>query len=218
MLIYGIMPTGPATSLMVIRASLAVWWNDWLVLATLNLAWLVCWLTVVLGPPATFVLYRVGHMIVHGQALYSRDLFGFLRHYFFKSWLWMLVNIIMIMGIWVNLQFYANLEAPWAAWLQLFPLLVGALWLALQLYTVPYLLEQDVFSLRQALYNALLTTLASPLYTIILLGFVVLLVYLGTHFIFLFFLGVPCLFAVLGAYAVRERIAAFKVRRRNLED
>lgn len=199
----------------VIKTSLAVWWCDWLVLATLNLAWVLCWVTLVLGPPATFAVYRAAQLSVSGQVIDFRELLPFLRRDLPKSWLWLLVNLLIAMGLWLNLQFYLRLDSGWTAWLRFVPLLAGGLWFALQLYALPYLVEQESFSLRQAFRNALFTALASPLYSVVLVCFTGLLLYAGTRLVFLFFLGLPCLIAVLGTCAVKERLATFRVPRRD---
>lgn len=204
----------PGRSVEVIKTSLAVWWHDWLALATLNLLWILCWVTLVLGPPATFALYRAAHLSVSGQVIDFRELLPFLRRDLLKSWLWLLVNLLIAMGLWLNLQFYLRLDSGWAAWLRFAPLLAGGLWVALQLYALPYLVEQESFSLRRAFRNALFTALASPLYSAVLLCFTGLLLYAGSRLVFLFFLGLPCLVAILGTCAVRERLATFGVRRR----
>ncbi len=201
-------------SFRVIKTSLAVWWHDWLALATLNLLWVLCWVTLVLGPPVTFAVYRAAHMSVSGQVPDFRELLPFLCRDMLKSWLWLLVNLLVAMGLWLNLQFYLRFDSGWAAWLRFVPLLAGGLWFALQLYALPYLVEQKTFSLRQAFRNALFTVLASPLYSVVLVCYTGLLLYAGSRLVFLFFLGLPCLIAVLGTCAVKERLATFGVRQR----
>jgi uncharacterized membrane protein YesL len=204
-------------ALTVIRTSLGQWWAHWLSVALLNLAWALCWLTVVLGPPATFAVYRALHLVVSEQRVSPGELLGFLRRQFVKSWLWMLANAFVAAGVWANLLFYAQVEAAWAELLSLFPLAVGALWLAVQFYALPYLMEQDAPSLRRAWRNALLTLLASPLYTATLLLFGALLLAASLRFALLFLLGVPCLLALLGTCAVSERLEAFRVRTRDAQ-
>lgn len=201
-------------SLRVIKASAVIWWNDWLVFATLNLCWVVCLVTLVLGPPATFALFRAAHMSVRGRDVDVRELFPLLRQDFLKSWGWALANLLLIAGVWLNLQFYIQFEANWALLLQWLTLFVGGFWFALQGYALPYFILQGTPSFLGALRNALFTALASPVYSLVLASFVGLLILAGSRFAFLFFLGLPCLVAVLGTYAVAERLDTFGVRRR----
>lgn len=209
------MLTGLSASFKTIKTSLALWWHDWLVLTVLNLAWVLCLATLVLGPPATFALYRAAQMVVNGQGVDFPELLRFSRRHLLKSWLWMLANLLIAAGIWLNLQFYAGVNVAWTVWVRPIPLLIGALWLTLQVYALPYLMEQEVFSLRQAFRNALFTLLASPLYSVVVISFVCFSLVLGTRLVFLFFLGLPCLLAVLGTVAVKERLETLGVRGRD---
>lgn len=202
-------------ALEVIRSSSVIWWHNWLVLAALNLAWVVCVATLVLGPPATFGLYRAARQVVRGQEVDVRDLARALRGDFLRSWGWLLVTSGVSLGVLLTVRFYGGLGTGWAVGLGFIALLVGVAWFALQLYVLPYVLEQGTTSLRQGFKNALFTLFAGPVYTFVLACFVGALLLLGTRFVFLFFLGLPCLIAVLGTCAVRERLATFNVRRRD---
>ena len=188
------------------------WWRDWVNMAALNLAWLLCWLTLLLGPPATFVLYAVIHDYVQGRSFELRETPALLRRYALKSWLWLLANLLVAGGLWLNLQFYTQ-GTLWATALRALSILVGALWLAVQFYALPYLLEQKRLSLRQATRNAFLTVLASPFYTLVLVGFTLVLVLVSVRLVVLLFLGVPPLIAVLGVHAVAERLEHYRIRR-----
>lgn len=198
----------------VIGRAVRDWWRDWVNMAALNLALLLCWLTIILGPPATFVLYAALHEYVYGRSFELRETPALLRRYALKSWLWLLGNALVAGGVWLNLQVYTP-NTPWTAALRLLSLGAGALWLALQFYALPYVLEQDRPSLRRAYRNALLTVLASPLYTLVIVGFALCLVLVSVRVVALLFLGVPCLIAVLGVHAVAERLGRYRVRERD---
>lgn len=198
----------------VIGRAVRDWWRDWVNMAALNLALLLCWLTIILGPPATFVLYAALHEHVYGRSFELRETPSLLRRYALKSWLWLLYNALVAGGVWLNLQVYTP-NTPWMAALRLLSLGVGALWLALQFYALPYMLEQDRPSLRRAYHNALLTVLASPLYTLVIIGFALCLVLVSVRVVALLFLGVPCLIAMLGVHAVAERLGRYRVRERD---
>lgn len=208
----GIIQEG-ANALGVIRRSSVLLWRDWVVLAALNLAWAVAWVTLILGPPATLALYRAAALVARGEVVDFRELAGTLRRDFFKSWLWFFVTVGVSLVIALALRFYSRLDVGWASGLGLLSFVVGIFWLALGLYVLPYFIEQESQSLRQAFRNALFTLLASPVYTAVLAGAVGLLLLLGSRLPFLFFLGLPCLVALLGTCAVRERLRTFNVRR-----
>ncbi|HEX7005348.1 MAG TPA: hypothetical protein VF168_14280 [Trueperaceae bacterium] len=194
------------------------WWRDWVNMAVLNLAWMLCWLTVVLGPPATFAAYRVANDFAHERTLYPRELPSMLRRYFLKSWLWFLLQLLVAAGVLVNLQFYGGLGSGLGSVLQGATLAAAVAWLLLQLYALPYLMEQDRPSLRQALRNSLLTTLASPLYTLILGVVIAILLALCVRLPFLLLFGIPMLIAVTCSHAVLERLERFGKRTAPEED
>jgi len=61
-------------SLRVVMQAFSDWWDDWVNMVVINLVWALCWLTIVLGPPATFGLYHVTNRLVEGQAVELRGM------------------------------------------------------------------------------------------------------------------------------------------------
>ncbi|MEX2536305.1 MAG: hypothetical protein WD273_11985 [Trueperaceae bacterium] len=200
------------TAFSVFMRALGDWWRDWVNMAVLNLAWMLCWLTIVLGPPATFAAYRVANDFANERTLYPRELPGMLRRYFLQSWGWFLLQLLVAAGVLVNLQFYGEMQSGVGAVLQGATLVVAGIWLLLQLYALPYLMEQGQPGLQLALRNALLTALASPLYTLIIGVIVALLLAICVRLPFLLLFGVPMLIAVIGSHAVLERLERFGKR------
>lgn len=192
--------------------ALADWWRDWVNMAVLNLAWMLCWLTVILGPPATFVAYRIANDFSHGRTLYPRELPGLLRRYFLQSWLWFLLQLAVAAAVLLNLRFYGGLDSRIGGLLQGSTLVVAGLWLLLQFYALPYLMEQGRPGLLLALRNSLLTALASPLYTLLFGVVCLVLLALCVRLPFLLLFGVPMLIAVTGSHAVIERLERFGKR------
>jgi uncharacterized membrane protein YesL len=201
-------------ALHVFRRALVDWWRDWVNMALLNLAWMLCWLTLVLGPPATFAAYRVANDFSHGRTLYPRELPAMLRRYFLPSWLWFLLQLAVAAGVLLNLRFYGSLASGAGAVLQGATLVVAGIWILLQLYTLPYLMEQGRPELRVAHRNALLTVLASPLYTLLLAVIVGLLLAACVRLPFLLLFGVPMLVAFTGCHAVLDRLERYGKRQR----
>ena len=201
-----------SASIDVITQTFVGWWDEWVNLWVLNLAWVLCWLTIVLGPPATLGLYYVTNRLAHGESL---GLSGFLdggRRYFFLSWLWMLINLVVAIVISANFWFYASFESIWMDFLQAFFVILGIIWLIVQFYALPYLMEQESKHLGIALRNGLYTALAAPGFTLVVAGVGALIVGLSVVLVFPLFLGVPCLVILLGNRAVIERLGTYQVR------
>ena len=198
--------------LRVIAWALSDWWDDWINMTLIGLLWLLCWATIVLGPPATFGLYYVTNQLAHGRSL---GLSGFVeggKRYFAKSWLWMLLNLVVATAVVANIWFYGQFEADWAGIVRPFPLFLGLAWLVVQFYALPYLMEQEEESLKLALRNGLFTLLAAPGYTAVVAGLAALIAVLSVWLVAPAFLGIPCLIAGLGNHAVRERLETYRSR------
>lgn len=195
-----------------IGATLATGRTFWKPLLILNTLWLAASATLVLAPPATLALFHCAYEIMQGR---STAIFSTFRQamqlYLAPSWNWALINFGAAVLLYANVRFYGQLQTSWGAPLQLIALVVGAAWVTVQLYTLAYLMALEQLLLRTALRNGLFTLLASPLYSLILTVIVVGIGYLCLKLIVILFIGVPALIALLGTYAVRERLRAFKL-------
>lgn len=207
-------PSGRPVSLQVIGWSLRDWWDDWVNMVVVNLLWWLGWLTLVLGPPATFGLYYVTNHLARGQSLGPRGLFEGGRRYFLQSWVWLLLNLAVATVIGVNYFFYASLTPAWADFLQATFVLLGLAWLVVQFYALPYFMEQKEKRVGLALRNGLFTALAAPGYSLVVAGAAALVAGLSAGTVALLFLGGPCLVAALGSRAVMERLESYRVRER----
>lgn len=199
----------------VILQSLRDWWDEWLNMLVIGVVWFVCLLTVLLGPPAILGLYHVTHALAHGESLGVSGLIAGGRRYFLKGWLWALVNLVAAILLFANLLFYGQIDAVWSRLVQGLFLGLSVLWLVVQFYALPYLMEQEQQQVRLALRNGLLTVLASPGYTLVVVGVAALISLLSLLLVIPLFLGAPGLVALLGSRAVLERIETYGVHERD---
>jgi uncharacterized membrane protein YesL len=208
------MRIGFPASLRVIGRSIVDWWDGWMDMVLVTAVWFFAQLTIVLGPPATFGAYYVVYNMVNGEALGVRGLIEGAKKYFWKSLLWGLLNLFVLITVGVNFQFYGSIDAIWGFYLQVFIAMLGVFWLATNFYALPYFMEQDVKKLRIALKNGMLTTLAAPFFTIVLMimGAIVLLLSFG--FVIPLFLGLPGLIPMMGYRAMYDRLVAFGIRQK----
>lgn len=206
---------GPA-SLHVVGAALRDWYDDWVNLFVINVLVLLAWVTVVLGPPATFGMYYVTNQLARGDSQGPRELIQAARQYFGKSWLWMGINIVVAVLVFVNYVFYQQITAVWSIVPQTAFLILGVLWLVMQFYTIPYLMEQETKSLKMALRNSLFTVLGAMLYTIVVVGLAGLIAVSSIALVLPLALASPCLLACMGNRAVMDRLETYGVREREL--
>jgi len=203
--------------LRVIWDSLLAWWDSWVQVVIIGFFWVVCCITVLLGPPATFGFFHFVRDIYDHNMPTWKDFYQASRSYFFKSWIWMVVNLLVLVMFYSNWIFYGRINTSWAQILQGLTIGIWLLWTEVQFFAVPYLIIQEKKSLRLAWKNGLLTILAAPLFSLILwfgMGILILL-----HlFILPLLLGGPGLIIILASTAVENRLQAFGVRNSDSDD
>lgn len=196
----------------VIWTALVDWWDGWLDMVLVSAVWFVAQLTIVLGPPATFGVYYVVHNMINGEATGVKGLIQGARKYFGKALIWGVLNLLVIIMLWVNIQFYSSLQAIWGFYLLIIVLMIALLWFSTQFYALPYFMEQDIKKLRIALKNGILTTMAAPFFTFVLMLLAVIVVVLSIGFIIPLFLGLLAIIPFLGFRAMYNRLEKFGIR------
>ncbi|MGQ0605169.1 MAG: hypothetical protein ACT4QE_26125 [Anaerolineales bacterium] len=187
------------------------WFSNAFLFAAINMLWVLSWFTVVLGPPATFGMYYVAHRLAREQTISLGDLWIGLRRYFVKSWIWMLFNLVVALTVWINISFYSQFGGVWwATLLQGVFVSFGAGWAMMQFFAVPYVLELKDESFRTGLRNSAYTFLASPAYALTLIVLAGLVLAGGVALVGPLLLGAASFIALLGAFAVRERVAHYR--------
>ncbi len=186
------------------------WYNGMVGLAVMNFAWLVLSLTAILLPPATAGLCggrrtasrtaparisatlcrRCGAM--PGSALAGR---------------WPISLAAAIFGVCFN--FYGAAGGALGPFIQALFVTAGMLWIAMQFYVWPFLIEQEEKRLRRALKNALFLTLANPVYTFVLLGAAALALVISLITVLPIAVFATSFISLLGSRAVLERLTAY---------
>jgi uncharacterized membrane protein YesL len=211
----GLILRNPQAPFNVIAEALTDWWDGLITLSVISVMWMLCCVTVLLGPPATFGLYYVTNRLAHGENVGFGGFFEGGRNHFRKSWLWALLNLTTAMLLGMNYLFYAQFEAVWALALQVLVLGLSLLWLCIQFYALPFLMEQEDKQLRLALRNGLLTTVVAPVYTLIVVALSASLIVLSFALILPLFFGALALVPSLGNRAMLERVETFGVHERD---
>jgi hypothetical protein len=194
-------------------SALKTWWEAWLGLLLFGLVWVVCWATVVLGPPATFGFFFGVRWLMDEKEVKWEYVYRMAKKYFLASWLWCLANLVVFYAGFANYVFYSQLDKVNGRLLRLLALGIGLLWTAVQCYALPYFVLLEKKSLLVAWKNGLFTLLASPLFSLSL--WIVLAVLLILHLAVVpVFLAGPGLVVVLVSMAVEDRIQTFGIRER----
>lgn len=201
-------------SFKVIGRSAVDWWDSWIDMVVITLLWFVAQLTVILGPPATFGYYYVIQQMLNGESLGARGLIQGARRFFGKSWQWGALNLLAVLVLAYNFQFYGSIKASWGLYLQVLTGMVIFLYMSTTFYGLAYFMALEQHSLRIALKNGFLTTLAAPLYSLILFVFSLLVGALSGLLVLPLALGLPGLVPICGFRAMEDRLIAFGLRKR----
>jgi len=202
-------------SVEVLWDSLRDWYDAIISLLLMNLLFLACWMTIILGPPATFGLYYVTNELVHGRSEGVRTMLKAMRRFFLKSWLWFMLNLIVVVALTVNIVFYWQRGAVWSVAVGALFLLLLILWVMVQFFALAYIMEQEEKLLRMALRNSLYTILVAPGYTLIVAGVTLLVLTIATILVFPLFAALPALAMIVANRAVIERLETYGVRERD---
>ncbi len=135
-------------------------------LAYFNVIWLIGCLPVITAPASTAALYVITRRMNRREDVGWRDFLRALRTYFFAGWRWAFLNGVAAGIIFANLTFYSYMPAP--AGPLLIALWLGAtvLWLIVQMYCFPVMLEQETPTLRHSVRNAWVLALRHPFFTL----------------------------------------------------
>lgn len=137
-------------------------------LIVLNLVWFLACLPLVTAFPSTAGLFYATNKLAHGQSAGWRDLFDGFRRYLVVSYPWGLLNLLVAAIVFSNVVYYSQQDAGLTQVARVVLVALGLFWAMLQVYTFPFILEQERPSLRLALRNSLVIVLKRPLHTLAL--------------------------------------------------
>lgn len=225
---------------MLIREAMEVFWqtlkDTWEELYSLgmvNLVWLFSWglpiglgtatnipiliiggliLGILVFPITTVGIYYVTNRVAHAKTFHFRDFIEGIKKHWWRALLWLLVNAVFVLLIYMNLQFYPTVfEGAWVAlvmglWIALF-----FFWIMMQIYFWPVLIAQEESNMLLAWRNSAYLILANPFYAFFVFCFTFFLLVLSVALTLPFiFVGMTIL-ATLGNNAVLILLSEFDV-------
>lgn len=138
-------------------------------LVLVNILWVLLTVPLLTAPPALAGAYYMTNLIAHRKPTTWRTFFEGFRQFFWLSWLWALANILAGFVVYSNFRFYEQFDGGWVTYVQGIALGAGIIWLVLQLYVFPLLIEQEDRRLRIALRNSFVLLVSNPGLALILL-------------------------------------------------
>ena len=194
----------------VIRVTLVDAYYDFSLLMTLNLLWLAASLPVLTLPPALFGLQYAAYQMVHERRAVSAwgTFFEGFRSYFWLSWRWALLNLLMLAMLSANYLFYGQFSTDWVPWVQGIFIGLATLWTLIQITTLPLLMEQQERRVWTALRNSLVLFARRPGFSLVLCLSIGLLAVISTIFMLPWILFTISLISYVAnrctAYLVRQ--------------
>jgi uncharacterized membrane protein YesL len=198
----------------VIGRSVVAWWDGWLDFELITIAWFFAQFTIILGPPATFGVYHVVHVMAHeGEATGLKGMFHGARLYFGKALIWGVINWAALVLAYVNIVFYSQMATTIGMIAQWIVIFLTVLYLVAQFYAVAFFMQlrDDSKNVFQALKSGLFMALTYPVFTFVLILFAVVLGVFSAGLVIPIFLGAPALIAVLSTEGMRDRLQVLKL-------
>jgi len=167
--------------LVITRGTFQDIWSDlWTVLAC-NLIWLLANVLIVTGPPATLALVYYADRLAHDEVADLGDFWKAFLSYWGPAWRWGAVNLLVIIFLVMDVSLTGqNAQAWWGPYLQGLYIVLLAIWLILQFFSLPFLFEQEKMSIRRAWRNGLVAMSVNPGFTLLIVFALVIILIAGT--------------------------------------
>jgi hypothetical protein len=179
-------------------------------LGSTNLFWslaLSLWLLLPL-PIVSGALCFVTNQVTRGKSVGWGTFITGIRRYWAKSLIVALINVVVLVLLATNIQFYgAILQGTWTNFVLSIWLLLGGYWLLVQVFWFPMILELESEKVLKALRNALLMALATPGFSLTLSILIVVIIVLSILLTMPAMLFTTALLLLIANHATRSRLA-----------
>jgi uncharacterized membrane protein YesL len=166
-------------------------------LVIFNVLWFVVSIPVVTAFPAAAGLLYVTNKMAHGQRVVWQDFFRGMRRYFWQSWLWGALNLVMAAALFSNNVYYAANPSVVSGVARAVVFALGIVWISVQLYMFPLLMEQERPWIGLALRNSIVIVLKRPFFSLRIALLIILVALFTTAFIW------PLWIVLSAAYCAR---------------
>jgi uncharacterized membrane protein YesL len=182
-------------------------WDDLWTNLVINLIWLCFQLLVITGPPATLGLMNYANRVANEEVAGFDDFWHGMRRYFFSSWRWALINYFILALLVGDYLLTGRFRGSSIVQIfQGFYLVVLAVWLLVQLYALPFLIEQNSPDVLQAIRNGAVMLGRNIRFSVVL-GFLLIIVLLVGIPVFMLSVALGgMLIALAGNHAVLDRL------------
>ena len=149
----------------------------------INMVWVFFTVLIVTAIPAVAGLYYATNEFAHGRASGLDAFFKGAKLYFWTSWKWGIPNLVIAFFFAVNFRFYRFISWEYSDYMRLLFYLLLFVWVSINLYIFPFLIEQYKPDLRTAIRNSAITFLRFPTQSIGLLLLYALLIWISSVYL-----------------------------------
>jgi uncharacterized membrane protein YesL len=189
------------------------YYEEMFTLVGANLLWVVLVIPVVTIPPATAGMFYLTNQVAHHKSIEFRMFFEGFKKYLWKSYLLALLNLLAATIFYANIMFYGQMEGQWAVIVRGIFVGLAVMWVLIQIYVFPMLLEQQEAKLLLALRNAAFLAFASPITTVVLAVLMILVAALSIGLTLPFAVAMMAVLALMANGAVLALLVHFKIRK-----
>jgi hypothetical protein len=173
----------------VLKNSLADVWDEMLYVVLFNIIWLLGTLLIIPWPAVTFGLAHIVYDIGQSKGIKFGKFWQYIRQTWKQAYIWGGINLVVLLTVWLNLNFYATIETDWAGYLQILFIGLTGFWLIWQLITLVFYPRLRTPNFALALRNAAIVMGKYPLLTIAFIGMVLLVMAIAVFFQILMAIG-----------------------------
>lgn len=135
-------------------------------LITINILWVAFTLIIVTIPPAFAGLYYATNQLAQDKPVTSRTFFEGFKKYFLVSYGWFLSNGVVISLLLFNISLSNQVSETWLQSLTGFYWIVIVIWVCLQIYSFPFLIQQEKPKLTLAIRNSAILMLKHGIFSL----------------------------------------------------
>ncbi|MEN6435203.1 MAG: DUF624 domain-containing protein [Anaerolineaceae bacterium] len=183
-------------------------WDDLWTALVINLIWTVCVILIIPGPPATLALFNYSNRLAHGEIADLADFFTSFNRYWRPAWRWGIINLSLV-SIFIGDIFLIGRSALTSSTIRMvqgFYITAIIICFLVQLYTIPFMLEQEKPIVRMAFRNSIVMIGKNIPFSVVLGIAIILILLFGTFLCMITFAIGGLLLADIGNRAVNNRL------------
>ncbi len=168
------------TAVKIIALSLHDTWEDLWTSLICNWVWLISNLLIIPGPPVTLALFYYTNQYIHGETVSIIDFFKAIPRLWWLAWRWGIMNIIILALLSGDFLLVGkSSQSAGTHFFQGLYLAVLSFWLLLQMFTLSFLFEQEIPSMKIAFRNGIALIGKNLLFSFTLLVLLLIVLSLG---------------------------------------